>query len=74
MGWGCPGPGVTLTGTVHVLLPQVDQEEETISLQNAVSVVELNPSTAPALRPSSGGPPGSSLSCPPTTPTADPQP
>ncbi|EFB25102.1 hypothetical protein PANDA_021203, partial [Ailuropoda melanoleuca] len=33
---------------------KVDQEEETISLQNAVSVVELNPSTAPALRPSSG--------------------
>ncbi|XP_023492331.1 kinase non-catalytic C-lobe domain-containing protein 1 isoform X4 [Equus przewalskii] len=33
---------------------QVYQEEETIGLQNAFSVVELNPSTAPAPGPSSG--------------------
>uniref|UniRef100_A0A2K6KYP5 Kinase non-catalytic C-lobe domain-containing protein 1 n=1 Tax=Rhinopithecus bieti TaxID=61621 RepID=A0A2K6KYP5_RHIBE len=34
--------------------PQVYQEEETISLQNAFSVVELKPSVAPAPEPSPG--------------------
>ncbi|KAF5914542.1 hypothetical protein HPG69_010814 [Diceros bicornis minor] len=43
---------------------QVHQEEETISLQNAFSVVELNPSTAPTPGPGSGGTPRPGLSCP----------
>lgn len=54
-------PGGTSTGA-RVLLPQVYQEEETISLQNVFSVVELTPSAAPAPESSSGGSPGTSLS------------
>ena len=50
------GPHVHPRGAGRVLLPQVYQEEETIGLQRAFSVVELDPSLAAAPRPNSGGP------------------
>lgn len=49
-----PGPGLSPP-------PQVYQEEETISLQNAFSVVELKPSVAPVPEPSPGGGPDQPL-------------
>lgn len=70
------GPAVTLTGTVRGLLPQADQEEETIGLQNALSVGKLSPSMTPASGPSSGGSPGPTSPAPDATaaPAADPSP
>lgn len=49
-----PGPHVHLSGAGRVLPSQVYQEEETIGLQHAFSVVKLDPSLAAAPQPHSG--------------------
>ncbi|OWK07494.1 hypothetical protein Celaphus_00008670 [Cervus elaphus hippelaphus] len=48
-----PGPHVHLSGAGRVLPSQVYQEEETIGLQHAFSVVKLDPSLAAAPQPHS---------------------
>lgn len=59
-GSGCrghaSGASRSSCGAGRVLLPQVYQEEETVGLQRAFSVVEVDPSLAAAPRPNSGGP------------------